>query len=186
TPAAKLRTSSRHGRAFLRSGPDEKFGSDPARGAPAGFAARPGRSVATSNARVPPTDGRRRTARARRRARRARSLRAELSRAAELPAVLWKSVESGYLPISNLVQQRVVGELQTQRGHRNHFLVQHRIAVAARNVLVLILAAADPVVLAAARIDILDHVVPIRVLSELGDGVAARLDSTRDVDVHQQ
>src|SRR5262249_26370157 len=181
------RTSSRFDRGFLRFRRGERPAPDPARDgpAPAGPARPPGRFVGDWQSSARRAAGERTRSLAPR-ARRAKSGRAQLFGAGGLRAVPWKSVESGYLPPLDLTQQRVVGELQAQRSHRNHLLVQHRVAVAAGDVLVLILAAADPVVLAAARIDVLHHVVSIRVLSELGDGIAPGLDSAWDVYVDQK
>ena len=60
------------------------------------------------------------------------------------------------------------------------------VAVAARDVLVLVLVPADPEVRAAPRVLLLDHLRAVRVLAEARDHVAVGLDAGGHVDVQQQ
>src|SRR5215472_3226355 len=88
-------------------------------------------------------------------------------------------------PPLELAQQLLVREVELQRRHRDEAIVDRRIAIAAGNILVLILAAADPVVLAAARVHVLHHVVAVGMLAEPGDGVTRPLNVGWNVDVEK-
>ena len=90
--------------------------------------------------------------------------------------------EAVHRPARHLREHPVVGEVELERGDGDAALAQHHVAIAARNVLVLVLVAADPVVLAPAGIDLLHDIGPVGMLAEARDDVAIGL-PVGDVDV---